>query len=309
MRRIAFTLGTISLSAFLFSQVATAQGAGGELEVLKSRIAVLESRVLALENAAASTVTQVKPPRDTTTRVSYEEPASPAQKEVYVIVEGDTISKIADRYSVPRKALMEANGIREGQQIFIGDRLVIPSKPKARPKRPENSFAGAAPKPAPAGNTGSSSFYTVKYGDTLSAISRKTGASVAAIKAANGMKSDAIAGGQRLKIPGAGGGGAPSNSAPAFAGGTSAQPVSTNRSSGGRGQVYDNPLLQNDETYGEYTVQKGDNLYALARDFFTTMKELQRLNKLGNSTLIYPGNKLIVPTGKYNEYHNKVASR
>ena len=34
------------------------------------------------------------------------------------------------------------------------------------------------------------------------------------------------------------------------------------------------------------------------------MAELQRLNRLGSSTLIYPGNELIVPTTKYNEYHN-----
>ena len=64
-------------------------------------------------------------------------------------------------------------------------------------------------------------------------------------------------------------------------------------------------------TYGFYTVAKGDNLYALARDFFTTMAELQRINNLGSSTTIFPGNDLIVPTSKYNAYHQKgeVANR
>jgi LysM repeat protein len=50
-------------------------------------------------------------------------------------------------------------------------------------------------------------------------------------------------------------------------------------------------------------VNKGDNLYALARDFFTTMSELQRINRLGASTTIFPGNEIIVPTAKYNAYH------
>ena len=63
------------------------------------------------------------------------------------------------------------------------------------------------------------------------------------------------------------------------------------------------------ETYGYYTVAKGDNLYALARDFFTNMPELQRLNRLGNSTVIHPGDELIVPTKKYNDYHNNMAQR
>ncbi|MDP4582869.1 MAG: LysM peptidoglycan-binding domain-containing protein, partial [Verrucomicrobiales bacterium] len=60
-----------------------------------------------------------------------------------------------------------------------------------------------------------------------------------------------------------------------------------------------------------YTVNNGDNLYALARDFFTTMSELQRINRLGASTTIFPGNEIIVPTAKYNAYHKtgEIANR
>lgn len=43
--------------------------------------------------------------------------------------------------------------------------------------------------------------YTIKQGDTLSAIARKNGTTVAKIKAANGMKSDFIREGKTLKIP------------------------------------------------------------------------------------------------------------
>lgn len=47
----------------------------------------------------------------------------------------------------------------------------------------------------------SGSIYTVVKGDTLSAIARKKGTTVAKIKAANGMSSDFLSIGKKLKIP------------------------------------------------------------------------------------------------------------
>ncbi len=43
--------------------------------------------------------------------------------------------------------------------------------------------------------------YTIKKGDTLSAIARKNNTTVAKLKAANGMTSDMIRDGKSLKIP------------------------------------------------------------------------------------------------------------
>lgn len=43
--------------------------------------------------------------------------------------------------------------------------------------------------------------YTVRKGDTLSAIARRNGTTVAKLKAANGLKSDRIGIGKNLKIP------------------------------------------------------------------------------------------------------------
>lgn len=43
--------------------------------------------------------------------------------------------------------------------------------------------------------------YTIKSGDTLGAIARRNGTSVAKLKAANGLKSDMIRAGKTLKIP------------------------------------------------------------------------------------------------------------
>lgn len=48
---------------------------------------------------------------------------------------------------------------------------------------------------------GSASSYTIKKGDTLGAIAKRNGTTVAKIKAANGMSSDFIREGKALKIP------------------------------------------------------------------------------------------------------------
>ncbi|MGS1093173.1 peptidoglycan DD-metalloendopeptidase family protein [Aquamicrobium terrae] len=60
----------------------------------------------------------------------------------------------------------------------------------------------AQPQPAKPAAGGS---YTVQQGDTLSAISRKTGVSVAALQQANGLADGNIRSGQTLKLPGAAG--------------------------------------------------------------------------------------------------------
>ncbi len=134
-------------------------------------------------------------------------------------------------------------------------------------------------------------------GDTLTSLSKKYGASVDSLKSANGLRTDTISLGQKLKIP----------TVQTASSGSTPAPSKSQSSS----FEYDSELLRSEETYGYYTVNNGDNLYALARDFFTTMAELQRINRLGGSTVIYPGNELIVPTTKYNAYHKtgEVATR
>jgi LysM repeat protein len=56
----------------------------------------------------------------------------------------------------------------------------------------------SSPKPIP---PKPSTYYVVKSGDTLSAIASRNHTTVAALKRANGLSSDAIRVGQRLKIP------------------------------------------------------------------------------------------------------------
>ena len=84
----------------------------------------------------------------------------------------------------------------------------VPKKTSATSTKKTPAIAAAASKStpkkssaAPAKKSASGGTYKVKKGDTLFSIARKSGSSVAKIKAANGLKSDNIRDGQSLKIP------------------------------------------------------------------------------------------------------------
>lgn len=128
--------------------------------------------------------------------------------------------------------------------------------------------------------------YTIKFGDNLGKIAKKHGISIGALMSFNKITNpNKIGGGQKLKIPSK----ATAKSLSKIK--ATVKPALVDNSSG------DKPLA--DDAYGVYTVQTGDTLYELARDFFTTEKKIQELNKMGSSTKIIPGQDLIVPTAEY----------
>lgn len=86
---------------------------------------------------------------------------------------------------------------------FSGSKKVTPTTSSPTPQKTVAS-SGSAKKSTPSKSTAkksSGSRYTVVKGDTLSAIARKKGSSVAKIKSANGLTGDLIRLGQSLKIP------------------------------------------------------------------------------------------------------------
>ncbi len=311
MNRITTSLATLAVSALVLQ---SSNAAGETLDTIGARMSAIEARLSKIESNAKPgsdqreqamiDATRNSAPTQNTAPAPKPAPAAADSTKTYVIKTGDTVGEIARKNGVPREALLQANRLSEGQPIYIGETLVIPTAPSANTavavNTPEKSKAVPAPKveaPAPkAPAAATSGFHTVAKGDTLTGISRQYGTTVIALKSANSLNSDTISSGQRLRIPSAGNS---STTPPATKVSTTTTPAADSSYS------YDNPLLNKSEAYGYYTVRKGDNLYALARDFFSTMSELQRINRLGTSTLIHPGDELIVPTGKYNAYHNK----
>lgn len=57
-----------------------------------------------------------------------------------------------------------------------------------------------------------------------------------------------------------------------------------------------------DGIFYKYTVQKGDNLYAIAQRFQTTASTLEMLNGLKPKEYIYPGQELLIPREGYSVY-------
>ena len=299
MKRIALFASALALAAGpAFAETVPVDAK--LLETLQARIAALETRVRDLESGkpgkpgitapAPAPAPKLEPKK---TASAPTKKADPASGTPYVISEGDTVSEIARKHGIPRTVFMEANNIREGQQIYIGDTVMIPSPPKS--SAPAAGVASASAKPQ--GGAGSAT-YTIKYGDTLSSIARKHNTSVEAIKAANNMKSDSIAGGQKLKIPTQA-----SRNTVADNSKSTASAGDTSNKSDAAPAPGKPELLREGETYGLYTIEKGDTLFSLARDFFTSQQELQRLNEMGGSTVLHPGKDVIVPTSKYFEHH------
>lgn len=106
----------------------------------------------------------------------------------YVVNRGDTLTAIASRYGTTTQALVDANGLASANLIYVGQRLVIPG-------------GGSAPAPStPSGTTG---YYTVQVGDTVSSIAVRHGVTAWAIVNANRLANpNFIYVGQRLVIPG-----------------------------------------------------------------------------------------------------------
>mgnify|MGYP001226798684 CR=1 FL=1 len=120
-------------------------------------------------------------------------------------------------------------------------------------------------------NTGVTGTYTVKAGDTLWAISQKTGVSVANLRAWNNLNSDIIYVGQVLKLSASSNNGNQNNNSGTNNGNTTQTPNQTNTQM--------------------YTVKSGDSLWAIATSHNMTVDELKRLNNL-SSNLIVPGQVL-----------------
>jgi len=111
----------------------------------------------------------------------------------YTITAGDTFSKLAKSLRTTVKALVAANPDLNPTKLRTGEKIHLP--PGIEP----TIFAPTKPQSADAA-TGEQ-IYTVKSGDWLRKIAGQFGTSVPAIREANGLQTDRIAIGQKLKIP------------------------------------------------------------------------------------------------------------
>ena len=104
---------------------------------------------------------------------------------VHTVQPGENLFRIGLRYGVTVNALVAANGLRNPNFIYVGQRLIIPT--------------GSSPTPP------SSGVHVVQRGQNLYRIALRYGLTTQALAAANGIVNvNRIYVGQRLTIPGRG---------------------------------------------------------------------------------------------------------
>ena len=132
-------------------------------------------------------------------------PVPPPEPEytVYIVQRGDYLAKISKKYNVTINSIKRLNNLKD-DNIRIGQKLKLPGKIEVgEQKVPEGAFAkppSKGPK-AFAPYTGATKEYVVKSGDTLGSIAYGNGINIRQLKEMNGLTSDNLKIGQKLKIP------------------------------------------------------------------------------------------------------------
>jgi len=136
--------------------------------------------------AVTPTVTPTSPPgvpTHTPTPTSTTSPGAPGAPLVHVVQPGENLFRIALRYSTTVEAVAAANGIRNPQLIYVGQKLTIPR-------------GGATPPP------GGGRTHVVQPGENLFRIALRYGTTPQAIAVANNLPNiHLIYAGQVLRIP------------------------------------------------------------------------------------------------------------
>jgi LysM repeat protein len=187
-----------------------------------------------------------------------------AQGQVHVVQPGENLYRIALRYGTTIQALMSANGLTNSRLIYVGQRLRIPGSGGS-----SGGSSGSA-----GSTTGAGGVHVVQAGENLYRIALRYGTTIQALMSANGLSnSHLIYVGQRLRIPGGSSGGSTGGGSTSRGGGTTP----------GTG------------TY--HVVQRGETVSSIALRYGTSIQAIATANSLRNPSLIYVGQRLLIPGG------------
>jgi len=191
----------------------------------------------------------------------------------YTVQTGDYLSGISARMGIRLSALLDANKLAATSLIYPGMKLIVPAggvvpAPKATP----------APTIAAPASAVSAGAYTVRSGDSLSAIAGRMSVKLSALLAANKLTvASVIHPGAQLVVPA--GGVLPSVATP------TAPPIAVVA------------VTAVPASRLQYVVRSGDYLSGIAPALGVRIADLLSANRLTLTSVIYPGMKLTVPAG------------
>lgn len=240
----------------------------------------------------------------------------PTETTAYTVQKGDSISLICSRFHVSRAEVMALNRITDANKIKAGQELQLPGKvnlgapmpvtkkkaPAAAPEAKETTASTPATSAASVAGV-----YEVKGGDSLSKIASRNGTTVAALKEANGLKSDRINVGQKLKLTGAASAAAdPVADVPVAADPVAADPAAATLTpppavemDADTGAVVSEvpapPPAPVATSFRTHVVEPGEDLYHVMLMWDVSVEELQRINGLGTNTTLSAGQSLQIP--------------
>jgi LysM repeat protein len=173
----------------------------------------------------------------------------PPDQTRHTVKAGETVSTIAKLYGTTAKAILDANNLKTNSIISVDQELIIPL-PAANTSTPTPTLT---PSPTPF-------VYTIKSGDTLSAIAKRYNTTVEALMDANGI-TDA-----------------------------------TNIRPGTTLTIVQPPDFSLTMAYETYEVQQGDTLYTISGKYGLTIAEIKEINGLTGDALSV-GQQLRIPVG------------
>ncbi|MCB7152228.1 peptidoglycan endopeptidase LytF [Bacillus stercoris] len=187
---------------------------------------------------------------------------TPAEAATIKVKSGDSLWKLAQTYNTSVAALTSANHLST-TVLSIGQTLTIPG-----------SNSGTSSTSSSTTKKSGSSVYTVKNGDSLWLIANEYKMTVQELKKLNGLSSDLIRAGQKLKVSGT-----------VSSSSSSSTKSNSNKSSSSSSKSSSNKSSSSSSATGTYKVQLGDSLWKIANKVNMSIAELKVLNNLKSDTI------------------------
>lgn len=238
-----------------------------------------------------------------------------AAHTTYVARPGDTLFRIASTHRVSVGEIQQLNRIT-ADEVRVGQTLLIPSPHRLSSPTTQVSYRPSTPGSSSAPTVSTSSYYTVKKGDSLKAIAIKHKMSTATLASANGIKDvNKIFLGQKLKIPGRSTSVAATTRStpparessdtvplPGFGISEAAPPPAVGLAPAPPPQTAPvapaKPAASTTDTHRgilAYRVDRSDTIEGIATQFSTTPDRIREINRLNASTTLKPGDEIMVP--------------